>query len=276
MNPIMPPLHVAIAASLALMAGVYSLVGFIAGFLSGHPSFDVGMFAILFGWGLLCGKGGMRNWMVVVSAMAFLANFIPPIVITCLQVFGKEPWLPLDTPRDLISSAIIAIVSLYSFLVLLPSRHKEWFRGGRDVLETQSVTAGARLVAFPVLAASLVLSVFLHLHQWWSDETLLAAYPVKVRIITYDEETGKELPPFAYLWPQEDPGGKPVKLPRYNLGKEVRLNDFTTSYESGIVNAVLNRPFEFEVSSGEEYEKATVKLDRNSPAEIRVPLKRKK
>ena len=59
MKVLLPPLHVAIAASLALMAGMFSLVRLIAGFVSGHPTFDVGMFAILFGWGLLCGKGGV-------------------------------------------------------------------------------------------------------------------------------------------------------------------------------------------------------------------------
>jgi len=273
---VLPPLHVAIAASFALMLGMFSMVGFIAGFFVGRPTFDVAMFAALFGWGLLCGKRSLRNWMIAFSVIFFFGTIVPAGIITWLQLSGKQPWAPLDTPRDLIAATVIAIVSLYSFLVLRSPRHREWFQAADASAEQRAEERqGAKFIAFPVLAVSLVLSAFLHLGQWWSNETLLGAYPLDVRVIGYDEETGKELsslsgPPLALGNTSDDR----VTLPRYvtdSRGESKGDHVFL----SQSIEGVFNRPFEFTLTSG-DYEPAIVKLDRDSPEEIRVPMKRKK
>ena len=278
MKVLLPPLHVAIAASLALMAGMFSLVGFIASFFNGRPTFEVGIFATLFGWGLLCGKRRVRNAMIAFSVILFFGSIIPAGIITGLQISGKEPWIPLDSPRDLISAAIIASVSLYVFLVLRSPRHREWFEES-DISDEQrdEEHQSAKFIAFPVIVVSLVLATLAHVGRWWANETVRSAYPQVVRVIGYDQETGKELAELhGPTIPVHNINRKnPAKLPSFVVvSRTEMIGDH--KFLSLSIEGVFNRPFEFTLTSSDEYEPATVKFDQGPPREIRVPMKRKK
>lgn len=277
MKPLLPPLHVAIAASFAFMAGTISLVGIVAGIISGRPAFNLGMLAILLGWGLLCRKRAVRNWLIFFSGLFFLGSVGHAADIIWKQISGKEPWVPVESPHDLIFLGIIALVSLYTLVVLCLPRHKEWFKPVR--LPDEQLAAereGAKFIVFPVLAVSLVLAAIIHLGEWWIEEMLREPYPLEVRVIGYDEETGKELGSLS--GPPPDDGGsrdERPRLPRYfAFSDEQRKGDHV--FQSRMIRGVFSRPFEFTLSSSDDYEPTTVKLDRESPEVIRVPMKRKK
>jgi len=277
MKPLLPPLHIAIAASFAFMAGTVSLVAFIAGIISGRPAFDLSMFAILLGWGLLCRKRAVRNWMIFFSGLFFLGAVGHAANIIWKQVSGKEPWVPLETPSDLISLGIIAIVSLYTLIALCLPRHKEWFKPVRLPDEQRAAEReGAGFIVIPVLAVSLVLAALIHLELWYSDGMLREVYPLDVRVVGYDEETGVRLNTLSELKSQlifsRD---ERAKLPQYSMGVRAEPEgDHAISVLT--IEGVFNRPFEFTLTTSGDYEPATVKLDRDSPEVIRVPMKRKK
>jgi hypothetical protein len=263
----LPPLHVAIVGSLLLAWGMFAFVGMTATALAGYPSWDLGFLIVFLGWGVL--NRNRSCWMMsIIIALLFLG---PAVVFACLYPAGKIPWNYPDSPRDMIGNGLLAAASIYVLIVLLRPRQREWFkRAARGDDETSVDPGVATRIASAVLVVSFLLSSLYRLNEWWNNETLRATYGVNTRLIAYDEEGGDVSGVLGLSSPSDSRRRREVELP---------LCQVSSSHEGSskvfTIHGLANRPFRVLVSGG-DYEAKSVLLDKNSPDEIRVPMKRAK
>ena len=266
-QPLLPPFHVVTAAALMLGWGTFTFVGMVAGALAGHSSWDLGFLITFFGWGLLNHRRG--HW--IASIVISLMLVFPGLLIAGLHAAGKIPWTYPDSLRDMISAGLLSVAALYTFIVLLRRPQREWFSrtvfaaGGKRVDKDVSAR-----IAVAVLVVAFFLSSLHHVQAWWGAESLRGTYPVKVRLIPYDAETGENLNAVRLPTSPNSRFGRKVELPLYQTG-------ITATGEGSILDltGIANNPFH--VTFGRDgYEDASVLIGESPPDEIRVPMKRGK
>jgi len=266
-QPPLPPFHVVTTAALMLGWGTFTFVGMVAGALAGYSILDLGFLIAFVGWGMLSRRRG--HWIAGIAVSTLL--LFPGLVHAGLFAAGKIPWSHPDSLRAIISSGILSAAALYALIVLLRHPQRGWFSLTTVPAEGKRVDTD---VSARIAAAVLVVSFFLSsLHQvleWWSMESLRGSYPVKVRLVAYDAETGAQLRSLSLPDSPNSRFKRQVELPLYNFSTAGTPEGIMTDLEG-----IANSPFRVTIGS-EGYEDASVLIEKDQPEEIRVPMTRAK
>lgn len=268
----LPPRYVAIAGSLVLATGIFVLshiptssesVPFMI--LGGAACFTVG-------WGMFVGRKFPWGWGAVIGLFVLLQQ------CGILNEFrsGQRGWSHPDSLLEVMFRVLAIVLALYVFFTGTFGKAEEWSQRQADQYgkRPKASPETKRLVAC-VVVISVIFSFLYQAKDWGNSETLRRVYEIETRLIPYDDETGEPIEEISFSNGQKHPGDrKRVTLPYFNAWEET-ITEGGQPRKTVVIKGFASNSFPAVVSSS-GYEGGGVMLDRDSPAEIRVPLKRKK
>lgn len=256
-----PPRHICIVGALAVVAGVGSIVGMIAGLIGGAFSFDLGFVGIPIGYGILIGRSSSKNWAIFFAAVGalFLAGFGGWAIF---DHFTGGDTLPYpDGVYTAAELAIELVCCVYVLLILCRRASREWFA---SVCENP---APSKSIAWAIAVVSVVLLLSHHAAEWWVEETHARIFPLRVTVTPYNSQNGEGLSSVSYdsdaisLHRNSKPGLPKVAVSFIGGRDGMRLE----------FSGVATRPVEVTLKS-EGFENTPITLDRSSDDDIRVAM----
>ena len=243
-----PPRHLVLVAFLAIFVGMGSVVRLVFGLFEDAFRLDLGFVGIVMGCGLLGGGQNFRFWSRVYVGVMTVTG-LGALIASLADGGGEIAWY------GLVSIILYLGCCVYAFVVLCQREAREWCeqegRNGELVKRWKWVA----------LVFSLLVAVSSQAHVGQEADKRESLYVVDVvdtTIIVYDEVSGEEVSSFSL---GTDDGEHDHLRYSSNAGGRISVS----GYAYGEVKVRI---------SHDEYWSEEVILDAESPAELRVGLRR--
>jgi len=262
----LPSRHICIVGALSVAVGVASIVDMILAAIEGRIAFDLGFIGIPIGYGILIGSATARKWAMFFSGAGMLLTTGAGCWIAYAHFSGTKHLPYPDSAYAALMIATTVAACAYAFFVLHRPLNRQWFE---SAVEDKT---DAKSVVWAVVVLSSLMSIGIHAKAAIMEAKFSRIYSVDVSILPFNAETGKRLDSFScgrdYTTENANPMAK--KLPGLSTsiigekeGPRMRLSGIGLNPTKITIDA-------------DGFEETTVTIDKDSPPEIRLPMRSEK
>lgn len=257
----LPPRHLCIAAALLIAAGVGAVIHTVASLIAGRFYIDVGFIGIGIGYGILIGRASSRKWALFFAIAGLVVTVLVGASTAHDHFTGGARMLFPDSAHLAVELLLFAGSCLYVVAALRHSGHQEWFAAEKEE------RAAAQTLAWAVAAVAGVFLSSQRMAEWRVQESYKKAFPLCVRVVPYNAETGEGLTNLSILHNEQANmmGFEP------KLSKVTYQSIFSAGGQQLEFHGVAAAPFEVKLGSS-GFQDMTLTLTRESKREIRVPM----
>jgi hypothetical protein len=257
----MNPRYIGAAGVVAIVAGVGSAVSMASSLLNSAFQFDLGVFGLPIGFGILAGRPSSRRWALFFSGAGALLYSWMAAWLMWKHLAGGLGIGGIEFLGVMVEVLPLLAASIFVFSVLIGSCTKLWFEQSSDRKDVPVISGGI------VAIAAVYLCLITALSDWGHRSALEAVFAFRSSIVAFDHDTGARIPTVG------------VKSSALVGGTKSALPKVMTSFgvEDGAAyiefSGTAIRPYEAIIASS-GYEDAIVVIDAESPAVIKVRMQK--